>query len=416
MAYMKDVDGNRLDALHVKGAVEAVNYRPDPAMTGPVATDSPTVTTGVAGDGTFNEVYAVTGGALPAIWPVDVFGQTAFSGNLWFSRMSSVGISTVSTYRFMCDGSEIVINTAGGANFWIDLYIDGRPYTSNPITAAVTPAITPLGYQKFVFGSAKPRLIELRMAGGLAAVYTKKPYRIWKPPADTNPSIAAVGDSYVAPVVHDNTTGVSVTSGLYQQGLYQRMAALLGIRRMVTDGIAGTGYTTFAPAGQFGAAGRLSWLTAVDPDVIVAHDGFANDLNGGASVAQCITAGTAYFTTLRTNHPNAKLVFVEGIAPPGFTPSTYNPNYIAARQGLQTALDAAGVENVYYLDVATTRPPISGSGYVTAPNGTGNSDIYIGTDQAHPTVAGHTYLRNVFAPKIARVLADDGTLAGTLID
>jgi hypothetical protein len=388
-------------------------YRPDANMTGPVATDSPTVTTGVAGDVSFNESYIVSGGALPAIWPVDVFGMTQIVGSLWFVRRASSGVATVSTYRFMCDGPEMVINTIGGANFWIDLYIDGRPYTSNPITPGVTAAITPYGYQKFVFGSAKPRLIELRMVGGLVAVYTKKPYRMWKPPADTNPSIAVVGDSYVQPVVRDNTTGIDVTSGLYQQGMYQRMASVLGIRRMVTDGVGGTGYTSFA-SGEFAEAGRLAWLTATDPDVIVVHDGGANDLNNGATAAQTITAATAYFTTLRANHPNAKLVFVEGLAPPGFTPAVFNPLYIEVRQGVQAALAAAEIE-AYFLDIATTRPPISGSGYVTAPNGTGNSDIYIGTDLAHATVAGHAYLRSVFAAKIATILRDTGALVGQLI-
>lgn len=191
------------------------------------------------------------------------------------------------------------------------------------------------------------------------------------------------------------------------------MNSLLGVSNIVTDGIGGTGYIAGGGTNlPYGHSSRIAWLTSANPDVVIVHGGGANDLNSGQTVNQTITGAISYLQTVRSNLPKARIIFVEGFAPPGFTPATYNPNYIAVRQGVQAGV---GISNIYYLDIATTRPPLNGSGYVTAANGTGNSDIYVGSDAVHLTIKGNEYVRNILAPKIRRVLADDGRLDGTLI-
>lgn len=412
MAYMKDADGNRLDAMHVKATASASQYRPRDSYVGVATADAPTVTVGNSIDGTFNKVYIPAGGVLPANWPVDAWGSMAVAASSWLSFTSVAATGSVTTYRMMADGSDVMLLTQA-SNALLDLYVDGQPYASNPIALSVTTGLAPFGFTKLVFGSAKPRLLEFRSITGVAAVYTKNPYRLWKPSADANPKIAVVGDSWVYPTTLSDTTAANASPDTWLRGAYQRMAPHLGLTSLVTDGIGSTGYINGgAPSRPYGHATRLAWLAAIDPDVIVVHGGGINDLFGGSSEADIITAATAYFTALRAAHPDARLIFVEGFIPPGF--AAYAASVVPIRQGVQAALNAAGID-AYYLDVATTQPPIFGTGYVTATNGTGNSDLYVGFDTYHLSARGHEFVRRFLAPKIARVLADNGDLAGQLI-
>ena len=388
-------------------------YAPRNQMKAPAHSEVPVYSAGIAADAAFNESYVISGGVLPNPWPIEAFGDMIVLGGLWSAKNSQGNWGSPFTARFMCDGSEIC--WISGTNLEINVYIDGQPYANNPILGGATSGLTGAGIQKLVFSSARPRLLEFRSMSGYTAFYTKKPYRIWKPTPDPNPRVAVVGDSYVTPTTLSNTTNTAHTPDPYMRGLYSDMAQDLGISSMVMDGINGTGYLQGgAPAMPYGHANRLAWLQRVNPDVIVVHGGGGNDFNNGATVADVAAAATTYFQALRTNHPNAKLVFMEGIAPPLFTPATFNPKYKQLRETLQTNLEALGIK-AYYIDIATTRPPFSGTGYVTAPVANDNTSIYVGYDQTHYTELGAKYLRSIIAPKLRAVLADRGALEGTLI-
>ena len=387
-------------------------YFPRDSFTGPATSDITSVATGAAADGTLNEQYVIASNTLPTPWPVDVYGPSIISNNTYITKTSVSSVATVATYRIMTDAPKISLFVSA-TNFMADLFIDGKPYASNPITLAATTGYGAYGFQTITFPSAKPRLIEWRSVSGLVGIYVAKPYRAWRPAPEANPKIAVVGDSYVLPTTMNDASTGQVTAGNYLRGTYQRMTTLLGVTSLVTDGIGGTGYLAGGGSSlPYTHSSRLSWLTSASPDVIIIHGGGCNDLYNSFTVNQTITAATSYFQGLRNSFPKARLIFVEGFSPPVFTPATYNPNYIAIRQGVQAAV---GISNMYYLDIATTRPSLTGSGYVTATNGTGNSDIYVGSDGAHPTIKGHEYIRNVLAGKIRRVLADDGRLDGTLV-
>lgn len=389
-------------------------YIPRNSMFGSAHTEAPVFTGGTAGDVAFNESYILPGGiALPTVWPVDCWGDNTVTSQNWSSKGSAATLATAATYRFMYDGTDLIILCLGGLE--LNMFVDGQPLSANPFLTVVSAGLGAFGYQKFVFATARPRLIEFRAVTGLAGLYGKKPYRMWKPAADPNPKVAVVGDSFVYPTTLSNTLAAAFTPDPYIRGMYQAMASQLGITSMVSDGLNGTGYIAAGAFQAYPHANRLAWLDRIQPDVIVVHGGGANDLYTGSSVASIIAAATSYFQALRSQHPDAKLVFVEGFSPPAFVPATFNPSYILIREGLQEALDDAGV-GAYYLDIATTRPPLTGAGYVLATTGIGNSDIYIGHDGAHPTGAGAAYLRSVVADKLKRVLADhNGELEGTLI-
>lgn len=386
-------------------------YVPEHRRTGPVSTDPPTVVTGAAQDASLNQAYTITGNVLPAIWPVDAYGDMRINNNTWLATTSQSNTATVTTLRMTTDAPKVALFTYGSP-FYADLYIDGKPFANNPIVLANTAGFGAYGLTTLTFATAKPRLIEWRSLAGLVACYVARPYRIWKPPSDPNPKVAVVGDSYVAPTVMQDAAAGVVAAGAYLRGMYQRMEAHLGITSLVTDGIGGTGYINPGGAGRpYGHDDRLAWLARVQPEVLVVHGGGANDLYAGSTVQAVTAAAVAYFTEVRALLPQTRLVFVEGFSPPSFP---FNANFRTIRENVQAALVAGGVE-AYYLDVATTHPPLNGTGYVTAANATGNSDIYVGSDQAHPTVRGHEYLRRWLAPKIAKVLADRGPLRNQLI-
>lgn len=378
---------------------------------GPVAADTPTVTTGAAGDAAYNQQYQ--NAAIPSV--VQAYGVPSNSGSNYSAKSSVAGIATVSTYSFMTDSDKFSLFAYAGG-FVADLFVDGRPFANNPITLGASSGFAPYGFNNFVFPAAKPagRLIEFRTISGVSALFCVKPYRIWKPPLDPRPKITVTGDSFVAPTVMSDTAAGGA-SELYSNGAYQRMAMQLGTPNLVTDGIGGTGYLAGGGSNlPYSHATRIQWVIDRAPDIHIVHGGGANDFYNGFTLAATITAAKAYFTALRAALPYTKLVFVEGFAPPlaGFAGN--NANYIALRTALQTELAAIGV---YYIDVATTLPAISGTGhgYVTAVLSDGNSNIYIGSDAVHLTVKGNQYVRAFLATKIAKVIADDGSLVNTLI-
>lgn len=388
----------------------AASYNPNPRYTGPNSADNPAVTLANALDPAFNVSYSSTG-TLPSV--MECFGDMSVTSNNWSAKTSVAGVASVATYRTMTDADEVLIGTYAG--FEHDLYIDGQPFNANPLIPTVSAGYNPFGFVKLVFPSAKTRLLEFRTLAGFFYLAAKAPYRFWKPAFDPNPRVAVVGDSYVYPSTLSDTVAGNAAGDTWIKGAYQRMPALLGITGMSSDGIGGTGYINGGGSQRpYSHADRLAWLGRLKPDVIVMHGGGVNDLFGGNPVPDIITAATNHFRNLRDAHPGAKLVFVEGFTPPGFTPATYVPNLKAISQGVRDNLNNEGID-AYFLDVVTTDPAIKGAGYVTAPSGSGNSNIYVGSDTYHLTVRGHTYVRNLIANKLRTVLADTGDRVGMLV-
>lgn len=413
-----DLTGMGIDPKQLRRRFQAWQPGAANSYTGPVLSgdDLPAFTPGVALDAAYSVQYTTLAAGVKYLPnAVSCFGKMSIASNTWAARTSNPGTATVSTYRFMTDADDVMFMTYA-ASLVIDIYVNGKPFGNNPVTPGVTTGLSPFGMQRLLFPSAKPRLIELRMIGGLSGIYLKPMFSVWKPAVDPRPKIAVVGDSFVAPTVMSDTAA-GAASELYSNGIYQRLPMLLGTPSLVTDGIGGTGY--LAPSGAnapYTLEARKQWLQDVNPDVAIIHGGGANDLYNAANWTnqQIVDAIVPYFKDLRNRLPNAKLVFVEGFAPPLAGFSENNPDYIAIRQMAQAALGDVGV---YYIDVATSDPWITGSpnGWVTANAGAGNSNIYTGSDAVHLTVRGNLYVRQRMLPKIAKVLADDGTLLNQLI-
>lgn len=339
--------------------------------------------------------YLIAGGARPADWPIDEgwTQHSIVSGMLVQSRPKPYGPRLLRTW---CGGNSFVLYSyADGTTQAVRFYVDGRPVESE---AHVLPNGTTL--TSLTFPDARPRLIEWFSDMSLVGIYTPNPYRCWKPQPSDAPRITVVGDSFVESV-----------GPKPMNGIYQRMAPLLGVPELLTDGIGGSGFI----AGGTPSTPYLSRLTEFtaqfDPDVHVVHGGGANDLNQGNSAANIINAAVAYMEAARDALPDTKLVFIEGFR----TPAVFN-NFTAAyqeiREGVRSRCQDVGV---YYVQTNTPIPWIEGTGYAGATTGTGPSDVYIGTDGAHPNAAGNRYLAARMAPVLRRVMKDSGQLLNEVI-
>ena len=392
---------------------------------GPVAPaeDVPVVTLNAVADASYNKVYNVTGTGAGVAGKFRDFGDVGegldFDYNVtWLVNFSGYQ-QTPRSLRFMTDANKVCLALASTAplyNQGFVLYVNGRPVNATG-SGFVPGTAQTVGLHTLVFPTAKPRLIEVRASTYFAAVYLPAPYNIWKPPARRGPRTLIIGDSY--------TFNSNVTDNI-MNAAYWNIGPHIGSDDVWLDPYGGTGYTVGHVADGSGGTSFFNrvdaniallsqtWnIEAINPELVVVHGGGANDIFKGKTDAQIIAGVVATFQRLRARLPNAKLVFVEGFAPPGFTPATYNPRFKAIREGAQAALTATGV---YYIDVATTRPWIRGAGTIAAPNADAeNANVYITGDTFHPNGPGHLYIRHRMGTALRRVLADDGARLNSLI-
>jgi lysophospholipase L1-like esterase len=320
--------------------------------------------------------------------------------------------------RFMTDSDKFAILLNGNApnqayQHGFRLYVNGVPATTTPSTPTATGATL---WHTVTFPTAKPRLIEVRTSTYFGGVYVPKPYQVWKPRARKGPRTLIIGDSW--------TSNASVSAN-NMNSAYWDIGKLIGSEDVWIDHYGGTGYTV-THAGDGGGTAGTSYLSRVtenkellgqtwnlqtiNPEVVVIHGGGANDKFKGKTNAQVIDGVVATFETLRTRLPNAKLIFVEGMRPPGF--AAYAADYPLIRDGAQAQLTDTGV---YFINT-TTPLWFDGIGNASAPNADGkNANNYIISDGYHKNDAGHLYLRRRIAPKITQIIQDDGELLNTVL-
>lgn len=334
------------------GSAKGINYR----RLGPITTDITSIVQSATPDSTLTQAYTIpNSGALPANYPVD-FGVALMNAaaNAFGYIESTYPVLGGHLMSFYTDAPKIALKfgycTSGYA---YQVFVDGAPVTLDPVVGNGGLYLT------MVFPtSGRARLIEIYTRSGIGTLYMATPFRAWKPKPRPKPKIIVVGDSYAMTTSYDSAGNALP----YEYGIYHRMGADIGVPNMGVDGVGGSGYLQRNAGGVGGPnnnyTDRLSSTIALNPDVVVIHGGGANDLANGYTQAQVITSATSLFQTLRAALPNAKLVFVEGFSPPAFF--TYQAGYVAISAALRTALVDTGV---YYIDVATTAPWLTGSGY-----------------------------------------------------
>lgn len=173
----------------------------------------------------------------------------------------------------------------------------------------------------------------------------------------------------------------------------RRFARMVGCENVCNNGVGGTGFFTAANGiYNYQISGQL--FTLLSPDVIFAAGNF-NDI--GATSAQRLAATSSYLQYMRANFPSAMIVV---FGPWG---GSHNGDAAirSAEADLQTAVTQFNDANTFFIPLIARTPNfpwISGTGRVSAQSGTGNADIYVGSDGIHPICLAHKeYIPRVYA-------------------
>lgn len=175
------------------------------------------------------------------------------------------------------------------------------------------------------------------------------------------------------------------------------LADLVGQADTWSSGTGGAGWMAPAAHTQNWFNDRvLSDVVSPAPDVIIELGG-ANDasVNPAQSVLQ--SAVRSWLDTVLTARPDT-VVFMTGPIIGG-APAPVHQTIMAAK----AAAAAAYPRNVAFIDNLTD-PYVFGTGRQGTPVGDGNRDWATGSDGAHPTLEGHTYLASRLAKGIARAI------------
>jgi lysophospholipase L1-like esterase len=275
------------------------------------------------------------------------------------------------------------------------LSIDGRKVTDLTVSAG---GITPgSGHLLTIdLGSAAPRRIRFDFATfPFGGVYIPPTRRIWGLP------LVARRTAVLADSISD---GSSQNTGAACGTWVDRYARMMGYPDMWRQGRGGTGYIT---AGSF-----ATFQTRVTEDILpwnfdelIIWGGF-NDSAGSQS--EVATAADLLYETIQSGAPRCEIIVIGCWAPSGSPGSgQVNTNVTLRAAALNAGLPFIDTQSGEVLNasgtvIAEQGSWITGTGNTGAPTGTGNADLYIGTDGIHPNDAGHLYLsRRVYAARTA---------------
>lgn len=292
-----------------------------------------------------------------AVWTVE-FGTDAQTFQLRFNYQ------TAGTYRLSIDGRKVtdLMQTVGGT------------------TAGSTHLMT------VDLGSATPRVIRLDF-------YTVPFGGVYLPPGATMWSTVRRADRFMA-FGDSLSDGSAINTGGGAGTWVHRAARFLGSNDVWDEARGGTGYIT---AGAYATlANRVSAdVIAWTPNRLVVWAGYNDNTGSQSAIA---TAATSLYSTIKAGLPSCE-VYVIGCWSPTGSPAASITNTDTT---LRTAAAGAGYPFISPITgscydstgtlVATHGAWITGTGRVGATTGSGNADIYIGTDAVHPTDAGHVYL------------------------
>ena len=282
-------------------------------------------------------------------------------------------------FKFLTDAPELVVCTSYNSTPGTAVYVDGV------FIGTSTSVSGELNYWKLTFPSRRVREVLLlpgqAYVNGLIGVYTTAIDRVSATKTKTL-TTTFEGDSYVQ--------GAGVPH--WYLSYYNLVSQNLGFKDTWNTAMGGTGLLAKGP----GSASpnyreRIASIVAANPALHIFNIS-VND--SGAAPSAMATELTLYLQALRAALPSL-LVVVTGCAAASLGPTQ---NVIDIETECAAAITALGDSKVVFIPVSTdpSGPWIFGTGYANSTNGSGNSDIYIGTigstDSTHPGVAGHAYL------------------------
>jgi lysophospholipase L1-like esterase len=287
--------------------------------------------------------------------------------------------------EFMFDGSEFEWKTTGNAAKY-RLIVDDELVTA---AAQSGPSATGSEYLIHVaFSSRAPRKIRIDMTsncrfGGLNIGPNDT---VWTPFTPAMPTAVILGDSF--------TEGTGADSTL--DGLALQLGHYLGWN-VHASGLGATGYLNPGTGSKVKFADRLTKdVYNRNPDIVFVAGG----INDHASYTEAAiqAEALAVFEAIKTNLPHARIYTMGPFWSNGSPTSTVTD----CRDAIEAAASSAGIPFIDNIDETW----ITGSGRVGSTTGTGNADLYTGTDNTHPSQAGHNYYAYRLATAIASFWQD----------
>jgi hypothetical protein len=292
--------------------------------------------------------------------------------------------------EFYCNAPNFEIMTLNTGDTY-RLFVDDQAVSLTPGTLGST-SYAAL-YMAVTFGSAAPRRIrfETSLFGSFTGVKVPANYDAWLTPPNPIRGMI-VGDSY--------------TYGAYGDGTYNfhscfaRQAGFrLGVRDWFISGMSGEGY--LANGNQ--SAKTLRARSATDiipytPDWLIFCEGINT---GGATGAATQAEVTTLYAQLLAALPNTIFTVIGPWRAPSLNPSQAIADGIKAGVAAQPEYKANLTGRIAYFDTfGENWQQIAGK--VGATSGSGNSNVLIGADGAHPLQPGHDYLASRVANAVLR--------------
>lgn len=289
---------------------------------------------------------------------------------------------TTAGAEFVTDAPEFELQFYGAGSDH-RILVDGE-FAST--TFVSIPSDGDIWYQKLTFSTRAPRLIRVVGTGGMTfgGVKITALDSVWKSSPPVPLRMICMGDSF--------TEGIGATNTA--TSLVPYIGGYLGIEDIWASALGGTGYLQ-TNSGRVKFRDRLaSDVIAYSPDIVLTMGGI-NDNSADAAALQ--TEVAAYHAALRAGLPDV-LNFVLG---------PWNPkgNVVAPVIAAVSAGATAGDPQCYLIDNNTVPWQSQTAGNTSSPAGLGNGDVYLSSDDTHPSQAGHQYLARRVADEIKRIIA-----------
>ncbi len=239
----------------------------------------------------------------------------------------------------------------------------------------------------------KPRLIQFRGRGatGFRGVFIGPMDSLWAPSTLEDVMVAVVGDSF--------SEGIGLASPFDPDASYPHVLGhLLGWADVRQVAVGATGYLANGSGQSLKIRDQIAnW--GITPDVIVCAAGY-NDQGSGFTAGATADEAALAWAAMRAAAPRAK-IFVVGPWIGRRTAAVMQPYETA----LQSAFTTWADRNAHFIPLSNTSPVYTtGTGYVGATTGAGNSDIYVSSDGLHLNDAGYAYHAHRLAADIRKAI------------
>jgi lysophospholipase L1-like esterase len=208
-------------------------------------------------------------------------------------------------------------------------------------------------------------------------------------------SYPTLTDNFTAAVIGDSQGGGGGPSPTQQSAFAWQMMYLMGLPDLQNCSIGGTGLVTAATATNYGghAIADLQYQNAFRPIGLIFVQLSANDHDptGLLPAAGLQANSLAFFRALRAAFPSVPIV-ATGVVTGGAVALSVHQSIEAVSAANIATLQAAGDSMLFYVP-ASLDPGgawVTGTGNTGAPNGTGNADFDISSDNLHMSEAGQS--------------------------